>query len=189
MPAAIDAKLAASNESAVRNSFTCVKEMPHSAQPAAAAVSAMRSLFIVKPVMQLRTVTGLMQRTGIMFVAPTTTAGARMECSLAALIACFSWSNLYIDSDMIVLDHGVQTSSYRETEYIWRSKQFPIVNSWETTNRRADNPYGRLSIGYQLDLRNLVLAFQAEHTSSLSSTDDRGVNGIAIKAKWFPFRR
>lgn len=46
MPAAIDAKVAASSDRAVRNSFTCVKEMPHKAQPAAAAVSAIRSLFM-----------------------------------------------------------------------------------------------------------------------------------------------
>jgi hypothetical protein len=111
-----------------------------------------------------------------------------MDCSLATLVACFSWSNLYIDSEMIILDHGVQTFAYRETEYARYTSELWYVTSSEQTIRRADNPYGRLSIGYQLELGNLVLAFQAEHTSSLATDDDRGINGLAIKARWFPFR-
>lgn len=46
MPAAKDANVAASNDNVVRNSFTWVKEMPQRAQPAAAAESAIRSLFM-----------------------------------------------------------------------------------------------------------------------------------------------
>jgi hypothetical protein len=111
-----------------------------------------------------------------------------MECSLAVLVACFSWSNLYVNSDLVVFDQGVQTYSYNERAYIWRDNQIAFVNSWDTTNSRANNPYGRFSIGYEIDLGGLVLGFQAEHTSSVTDSDDRGVNGLAIKARWYPFR-
>lgn len=107
-----------------------------------------------------------------------------MECTLATLIACFSWSGLYVDSEVTVLDRGVQT--YINRDWWVRDGQW---NERTRINGRADNPYGRVSIGYQLQFPSVTLSFQAEHTSSLATTDDRGVNGLSIKARWFPFRR
>lgn len=111
-----------------------------------------------------------------------------MECSLFALITCFSWSNLYIDSDLMILDHGVQSYTQQKDMYAWFDDSFHYIKSDSATRSSADNPYGRLVIGYQVELKTVTLSLQAEHTSSLATDGDRGVNGLAIKARWFPFR-
>lgn len=111
-----------------------------------------------------------------------------MECSLAALIACFSWSNLYIDAEISYQDLSVP---YHEWKYEGSSmSQGGLIEStWRSTISYEDeNPYGRTAIGLKLPFRTIDLSAEVFHESSVSSNKDRGVNGVAIKAQWFPFR-
>lgn len=110
-----------------------------------------------------------------------------MDCTLAALLACFSWSGLYIDGQV----------SYQDTNlpyYYWKDVSPPSRNGVMETARvltlsdEPVNPYFRNAIGYQLSFKRIDLSAEVFHDSSMASNKDRGVNGIGIRARWFPFR-
>lgn len=113
-----------------------------------------------------------------------------MECSLAALIACFSWSNLYVDGGLLYQDGGEHFTTRNVASAI-------VVDGSNVTQmdamsirdiNEARNPYGRLSLGYQIDFSNVSWRLEASHISSIATSEDRGINSIAISARWFPFR-
>lgn len=93
-----------------------------------------------------------------------------MECSLSALILCFSWSNFYVDTSVQVIDVKQVYVTHGEVrmEYL--------------------NPYGGLTLGFAVPFRNGQVSIEATHTSSLATTEDRGFNSVGIHARWFPFR-
>lgn len=93
-----------------------------------------------------------------------------MECSLSALVLCFSWSNLYVDTSLSYLD----------------VKQTYVVNH----ERRNDylNPYGGLTLGFAIPFQNGQVSVEATHTSSVATNHDRGFNSVGIHARWYPFR-
>lgn len=98
-----------------------------------------------------------------------------MDCALATLhtlIACFSWSNLYLDGGMVFDD-----INYVEIN--------PVTLESVAIER---NPFGRASLGYELRFKSATFSIEATHTSSLATNADRGVNSIGIKARWYPFR-
>lgn len=108
-----------------------------------------------------------------------------MECSLLALIACFSWSNLYLDTGISYQDRSVPY-------HYWRDVSPPngIETAYVSTiGSDSQNPYYRGAIGITLPLRTIDLSAEVFHESSVSSKTDRGVNGVAIRARWFPFRK
>lgn len=111
-----------------------------------------------------------------------------MECSLAALIACFSWSNLYIDTQISYQDRSVP---YHEWVYMGTttSNSGLVESTWlSTISNENENPYMRNAIGFRLPFRSIDVSLEAFHDSSMSSNKDRGVNGVALRAQWFPFR-
>lgn len=110
-----------------------------------------------------------------------------MECSLAALIACFSWSNLYIDAQISYQDRAVP---YHEWVNISPPPRDGIVETSyrSTISYENENPYMRNAIGFKLPFRAIDVSLEAFHDSSMSSDKDRGVNGVALRAQWFPFR-
>jgi hypothetical protein len=111
-----------------------------------------------------------------------------MECSLAALIACFSWSNLYIDTQISYQDRSVP---YHEWVYMGTTTApsgLVETTYLSTISNENDNPYMRNAIGLKLPFRKIDVLVEAFHDSSMSSDEDRGVNGVALRATWFPFR-
>lgn len=107
-------------------------------------------------------------------------------CSLFALIACFNWSNLYLDTGL-----SYQDTSLTHQEFDARVNHMPGVVETVITPYMTDrplNPYGRLSLGYELRFSTVTLAIEASHTSSLDTGDDRGINAVTLKARWYPFR-
>lgn len=90
-----------------------------------------------------------------------------MECSLAALIACFSWSNLYIDSNTLIWDTKVRFDSGYSDDL---------------------NPQGRLAVGLAIPFDKATVTFEASHVSSLATTKDKGINALSVGVRWFPFR-
>ena len=95
-----------------------------------------------------------------------------MECTLATLIACFSWSNLYLDGGVL----------YNDIRYV---EVNPVTLETAAVEK---NPFGRAAIGYELKFRSVEFALEASHTSSLATNSDRGANAIGIRARWYPFR-
>lgn len=111
-----------------------------------------------------------------------------MECSIAALIACFSLSNLYLDAQISYQDRSIP---YHEWAYQGTavSQGGLIESTWRSTiSNENENPYMRNAIGFRLPFRSIDVLVEAFHDSSMSSNKDRGVNGFALKAQWFPFR-
>lgn len=106
-----------------------------------------------------------------------------MECTIATLIACFSWSNLYVDTGLLAQDSGVED---RRATYEWYDGSYILQR--ESDSHYAANPYGRLAIGYGFDLRRVSLSLEVAHVSSLATADDRGVNSLQLRARWYPFR-
>jgi hypothetical protein len=94
-------------------------------------------------------------------------------CSLFALIACFSWQNLYLDTALI-----------HDDAVYWE-----LSPTTQQLSSVPKNPFGRAAIGYELRFSNLSLAIEGSHQSSLASGDDGGINSVAIRARWYPFRR
>lgn len=114
-----------------------------------------------------------------------------MECTLATLIACFSWSGLYIDTGVSYQDRGDTHVVSNLEQFERRLPNGVIESGTEMVTRVYDvryNPYGRLALGYQLDFGSLVVSVEASHISSLETDDDRGINSLGIRARWFPFR-
>lgn len=111
-----------------------------------------------------------------------------MECSLAALIACLSWSNLYVDTQISYQDRAVP---YHEWAYLGTttSRDGLVETAYMATiSNENENPYLRNAIGIKLPFRSIDVSLEAFHDSSMPSDKDRGVNGFALRAQWFPFR-
>jgi len=110
-----------------------------------------------------------------------------MECSLLALIACFSWSNLYVDGGISYQDSSIPY-------FYWKDVSPPPREDVEeqvfisALGHHSQNPYGLLAIGYQLDFQAVTMSLEVSHASSVATNTDRGVNAISLRAKWFPFR-
>lgn len=120
-----------------------------------------------------------------------------MECTFLSLIACFSWSGLYLDATTEYIDsrdRRYTESYYGESlnvfnagtgqEYLQRN----VVRELSSPEREVSNPYGRASLGYEIDIRSLRIDVSAFYQESLK-TSDRGEAGASLKVRWFPFRR
>ena len=107
-------------------------------------------------------------------------------CSLFALIACFSWSNFYVDGGL-----SFQDSSAPHQEWTTQVTNLSGVTETIRTQYTTDepmNPYGRLAFGYQIEFKSVTFSLEATHLSSISSNQDRGINALGIRARWYPFR-
>lgn len=110
-----------------------------------------------------------------------------MECTLSALIACFSWSGLFVDTGIQVQDRGIGANYMFD---VWEN----VDGQW--TNTRSEwihedfsrNPYGRFGVGYVLDFGRAEITLEASHTSSLETGSDKGINALSLRMRWFPFR-
>jgi hypothetical protein len=108
-------------------------------------------------------------------------------CSLFSLIACFSWSNLYLDGGVQYNDYETLRPGFTDAVTI----NAPGVNEtirYETLVSEDTNPQGRIALGYEIAFTSISLRLEASHMSSLSSSTDRGLNAISINARWYPFR-
>lgn len=111
-------------------------------------------------------------------------------CSLHALIACFSWSNLYLDGGMAWADAGVFIEQVRldHAYTVGDTGQFAVTTTSTVYSHEARNPYGIVALGYQIDMKSVSWSLEASHQSSTQTGRDRGVNSIVLKARWRPFR-
>lgn len=111
-----------------------------------------------------------------------------MECSLFALIACFSWSNLYVDNEISYQDRSVPYHYWKDVSPPPTATGAVERASVSTIGSESQNPYYRGAIGIKIPFRAIDLSAEVFHDSSIATDRDRGVNGVAIRATWFPFR-
>jgi hypothetical protein len=111
-----------------------------------------------------------------------------MECTLATLMACFSWSGLYLDSGLSYRDVGMPvTVSVPVTFFTPNSSQ--VIGSTDVVVYEPKNPYASISLGYETGANTWRLSLEAFHLSSLATGGDRGVNGVQAKLRIYPFRQ
>ena len=109
-----------------------------------------------------------------------------MECTLATLIACFHLSGVYVDTGLLAQD--AEFPRLESQTHVTRLPGATETVTERVPTMRAANPYGRLALGYCLDFRRVSLSLEVSHVSSLSTADDRGVNAVQLRARWYPFR-
>ena len=109
-----------------------------------------------------------------------------MECTLLTIIACFSWSNLYVDGGL-----SYQDSDFPRQE--WRTQVNHLPGATETVTQLETvdepyNPYGRGALGYEVRFRSVTIAAEAFYSGSFNENGARGVKGVGLKARWYPFK-
>lgn len=110
-----------------------------------------------------------------------------MDCTLAALLSCFSLSGVYIDSGLSVLDSEIP--AYNLSAQQWQAPDQTLLRlEGHLVNPKTENPYGRLAIGYEIDFMSVRVAIEASHLSSVATNKDRGINSLSLSMRWFPFR-
>lgn len=119
-----------------------------------------------------------------------------MDCTIAALIACFSWSGLYLDTSAQYLesnDRRYTESFYGDTLFVMPENgndpyiQRTAVRQLDSPSRRIDNPYVTLALGYEINFSQVRVDASLFRQESVSSDDAE--NGVSLKVRWFPFRR
>jgi hypothetical protein len=105
-----------------------------------------------------------------------------MECTLATLVACFSWSGLYVDTGIQVNDVGPYSRTYVD------SPNIDAPMEYRDFRLPARNPYGSFGIGYDVTVGRFTWSLSAQHVSSLDTGEDHGVNSIRLGVRWRPFR-
>lgn len=121
-----------------------------------------------------------------------------MECALAtvqAFISCFSLSNLYLDATTDFIrdrDPRFVESFYGESLYVMPANgnqpflQRNMIREISRNEREIESPYGRMSLGYEVDLRNVRIDVSAFYQESLAASD-RAEVGASVRVRWFPF--
>jgi hypothetical protein len=107
-------------------------------------------------------------------------------CSLFALIACFSWSNFYVDGGLSYQDSDFPRQEWRTSTYV-----SPSVIETITAQEMSDepyNPYGRAALGYEFRFKAITLSAEAWYSGSMASDGAPAVKGIGLRARWYPFR-
>jgi hypothetical protein len=108
-----------------------------------------------------------------------------MSCTLATIAACLSFSNLYVDGGVAILDRKDMQIRPVGTVLDITGRTLYDVAIADT----ARNPYGRFSLGYVMDMDHLVLTLEGSHLSSIAAPRDRGINSLEMRLRWYPFRR
>lgn len=112
-------------------------------------------------------------------------------CSLTALLACFSMSGFYVDASIIHSNKGAAIVVYDEAAFDTVIKGMPITVIYPLARIEENprNPYGRISVGYDLQLsKSLAMRLDYSHESSLATNADRGEERITVGLTWRPFR-
>lgn len=115
-----------------------------------------------------------------------------MDCTLATLIACFSWSNFYVDAGLAYQDAGYYVERI-DHEAVRVERDGEVISNGEYTLKSTrgvrETPYGRISLGWSMQFSpQLTADFAVSHISSVKNPDDRGVNGVSLSVRWHPWR-
>lgn len=106
-----------------------------------------------------------------------------MSCTLAMIATCFQLSGIYVDVSGVIADSGVEQYGFERNHVVivdrW-GKQTSEVDGPASYNHRADNPYVRFALGYEVDIsRRCSMYVEAWHMSSAATGKDHGTNAGA----------
>ena len=114
-------------------------------------------------------------------------------CSLLALLSCFSMNGFYVDAQIIHSNKGaavvVQETKEQQVYIKEWNQHVTAVYPTNTIQDNPRNPYGRLSVGYDVTFNQHVsMRLDYSHESSLDTNADRGEERISLGITWRPFR-
>lgn len=118
-------------------------------------------------------------------------------CSLAALITCFSWAHLYLETDVEMIrqpDRTFVDTYYGETLHVLPADGGPdyiqknVIREMDSSNRAIHNPYAGLSLGYEVNIDNVRIDLSGFYRESARISDEPEI-GAAFRVRWFPFGR
>lgn len=110
-----------------------------------------------------------------------------MECSIAALIACFSWSGLYVDTGFTSMDLSTPRQEWRTFNFTNSSGVHETGGSYVNASDYAKS-YGRFAVGYTLDFGSVQLSLEGSQTYGLASESVNRIRAVSVNARWYPFR-
>jgi hypothetical protein len=114
-------------------------------------------------------------------------------CSLLALLSCFSMNGFYVDAQLIHSNKGAGIVAYDYVTATTHIKGYGPVNVTYPVYRVEDeprNPYGRISIGYDVKFSDrFSMSLDYSHESSLATNKDRGEERISLGVTWRPFAK
>lgn len=119
------------------------------------------------------------------------------SCTLAALITCFSWSGLYLETNAEVIrqpDRTFVDTYYGETLHVMQADGGPdyiekhVIREMDSSNRAVHNPYVGLSLGYEFNVENFRVDLQGFYRESARIADEPEI-GAALRVRWFLFGR
>lgn len=112
-----------------------------------------------------------------------------MDCSIAALIACFSWSGFYVDAGLSWQDSGemqvTQIGTYDPNlvDDVMENRPYAF------TDNKPDNPYVDIGAGYEMTVSSVRVSLEfVAHRSSIKTGNDLGFNYARLGFRWFPLR-
>lgn len=115
-----------------------------------------------------------------------------MSCSIIALLTCFHLSGFYVDGGLAWSNYGEGRIAYESGPAIIENKEGVIVTSrykgWYLHDE-AQNPYGRLALGYSIDFKQVQWRLEANHVSSIDTARDHGFTMPELKMEWRPFAK
>lgn len=110
-----------------------------------------------------------------------------LTCTLQTLIACFSWSNLYLDGGLIYQDSDLPRMEWR-THVNRLPGVTETVSQFETVDDPF-NPYGRIALGHEFSFRTVTVSAEAFYRGSFEDSGAPAVKGLELKARWYFLRR
>lgn len=112
-----------------------------------------------------------------------------MECTLATLISCFSWSGLYLDTGLAYMETSEHWMLIENTAIQTDNGVVFQESTTSRTNRAPRSVYGHLAVGYELRFETWSVDLEVlAHDSRLDSSRDRGENAYRLNVRWFPLR-
>jgi hypothetical protein len=107
-------------------------------------------------------------------------------CSLFALLACFNWSGLYLDGGLQYQNADVERIGHYESVNHEGNAIETVITPFPYT--ADENPYGRVALGYELHFARVTISAEAFYSGSFKEYSAPSVKGLALKARWYPFR-
>lgn len=124
-----------------------------------------------------------------------------MSCSLATFLTCFSLSGFYVDGAVIRSNTGqgrmVEDTHLVEGVAFVRPNFGPPIEAryvYEVTEQRlardADNPYGRVALGYDIELgKRWTTRLEYAYRESVDTGRDEPERSWSLGVTWRPFGR
>ncbi len=114
-----------------------------------------------------------------------------MECTIATLVACFSWSSLFLGAGVDYQREQTTSINTYEYKFDFRNVSMPGVTEtggFKTSSSHLlsdDKSFGNAMIGYEITVSDVRLSFSG---GIRKRSGEASSKSVGIDVRWFPFR-